>query len=496
MQGKVMNSTARGRRWGRLAICLTALILQAAVAGAKTLYVDVNGNDGTTYDANSSSAPWRSIGRAAWGSTNRAAPNAGQAARAGDTVIVRAGTYTTAGTDDRWNVAYNPVNNGSAGAPIVFQAEGTVVLTLSSSRGPVIGAWTRNYIVWRGFTVNEAQAPTHADTGVAVLTGTTGSAIENCILDGNGDPGYGDNHPGIRFEYAKQSAARNNLIKNFRTSVVNTANGAGIQVYFSGDLVIENNEITDSGSGIFLKAPADENVPNWIDQFIVRYNRIARTQYGIAMHRSPNTAARPARIYQNIVTDSMIAIRIWNFSGDGTDPANGQFVNNTLYNNQESLNVNGTLVPNSGHYFWNNVVANSTIYAVNNDGPVANMAMSKINSQHNLHWSFRRFGIVWTTNYNTIGEWQAGTGMDTQAPASTSADPLFVNAAAGDFRLAANSPARTGGVDLLDLNFNGSTSDGIPRGAYITGNEVIGRGGSVSTLAPPRAPTNLRLISQ
>ncbi len=32
---------------------------------------------------------------------------------------------------------------------------------------------------------------------------------------------------------------------------------------------------------------------------------------------------------------------------------------------------------------------------------------------------------------------------------------------------------RSGGVDILDLNGNGSTSDGVALGAYVAGNEVI-----------------------
>ncbi|MCU0736716.1 MAG: hypothetical protein MUF20_14595, partial [Methylotetracoccus sp.] len=141
-------------------IAAFSMILTASFADAKVLYVDRNsGNDATTYEANSATSPWRTIGRAAWGSTTRSSPNASQAARAGDTVIIRAGTYSTAGSGLRYDPAYNPANSGTAAQPIVFQAEGTVTLTLSSSRGPVIGSNERNYITWKGFTINEANAP-------------------------------------------------------------------------------------------------------------------------------------------------------------------------------------------------------------------------------------------------------------------------------------------------------------------------------------------------
>ena len=104
---------------------------------AATLYVNgTTGNDATPYVTNSEANPWRTIGRAAWGSTNPNVPNAAEAAQTGDTVLVAAGTYSTAGTDSRFGVAYNPANSGTSGSPITFQAQGLVVLTLNHSRGP------------------------------------------------------------------------------------------------------------------------------------------------------------------------------------------------------------------------------------------------------------------------------------------------------------------------------------------------------------------------
>ena len=57
--------------------------------------------------------------------------------------------------------------------------------------------------------------------------------------------------------------------------------------------------------------------------------------------------------------------------------------------------------------------------------------------------------------------------------------PLYAGPGAGvvpsDFKLRSNSPLINAGLDVLDLNKNGSTSDRITIGAYITGNEIIGR---------------------
>ena len=107
-----------------IAAALAFVVLGAAATDAKTLYVNAStGNDGTSYAANSESAPWRSIARAAWGGTSRNSPNSGEAARAGDTVIVAAGVYATNESGSSRNVpVLNPANSGTSGNPIVFQA--------------------------------------------------------------------------------------------------------------------------------------------------------------------------------------------------------------------------------------------------------------------------------------------------------------------------------------------------------------------------------------
>jgi hypothetical protein len=200
---------------------------------AKTLYVNgTTGNDATTWAANGPSSPWRTLGRAAWGSTNRDVPSPGQAAQAGDIVFVAAGTYSGPGTMDNDNgPTFNPANSGVAGNPIVFEAQGTVHLTLSSGAGPVIGAHHRNYITWRGFTINEVTAPPVPDMGPAIIDTGTGITIERCTLIGNPNSTWDDNHTGIRLETAPFATLRNNRISNFYNTGAgsNEENGACIQ---------------------------------------------------------------------------------------------------------------------------------------------------------------------------------------------------------------------------------------------------------------------------
>src|SRR3989338_9704609 len=222
-------------------ISLFLLIFSLPVA-AKTLYVDgAAGDDAVTWAANGPSNPWRTIGRAAWGSANRAAPNGAEAAQAGDVVSIATGTYASAlnaGTDHtRWIVLYNPANNGAAGDPITFRAEGMVAIQAPSWDGPVIGASGRNYIHWTGpFYIDEAVIDTAPDTGPVVLHDNTGSGIDGAMIHGAGAT-WADNHNGVRVEWCDQCFIRNAMIDNFRSSQHEddeaSRNGSGVTMYDS-----------------------------------------------------------------------------------------------------------------------------------------------------------------------------------------------------------------------------------------------------------------------
>jgi hypothetical protein len=449
------------------------LIAACASTQAKDLFVNgTTGNDSVSYAANNASAPWRTIGRAAWGSTSRTATNTGEAARAGDVVRVAAGTYTTTGTGERYGIAYQAVNNGTATAPIVFAAQGLVTLTYSSGAGPMIGTYNSDYITWRGFTINEAQAMSVSDTGPVVMGDCQGAVVEDNNITGLGNNGRQDNYVGVRIDGCTDVVVRNNRIRNFSGF---GRNSSGIMTYYSGRLLFERNEISNTGSGIYLKG----NILN-TDWITIRFNLIYSIETGaIDIHRTPTTAAGPMLIYQNIIRDSSTGVKIHAFDGGSTDPMNAKIVNNTLVNNARGLHILYEMRPNANHIFWNNVVSGGT-HAVYMEAPAANLVPSRIDIEHNVYNS-PTMAEVSTVNYS-LTSWKSTFQMDTAAPAGVSANPMFVDASS-DFKLQSGSPARTVGVDVLDLDRDGSTTDIIPAGAYITGTEVVGRG------SIPSAPT-------
>lgn len=430
---------------------------------AKDLYVDATlGNDAVSYAANGPSAPWRTIGRAAWGSTNRGSPNASEAARAGDTVIVRAGTYSTPGTGTRNDPSLNPVNNGNGTAGhIRFRADtgARVVLQLSSSNGPVIGAYERSYIEWRGFYINEANAPYHADTGMVTIFGGS-----NIIIDSNEIVGVPtsilDNHNGLRIENTSNVQVINNRIHRITYTPEGwnvSHNAAGIMLYGSHDVTIENNEIHDSNSGIFPKGNDNYNI-------VIRRNLIYNCIKGIRISYS-SRANGHNYVYQNIIRDGdtrteNMAINI------GENVNNYTFANNTINNFQNGVYFsNGT--NQSNLTFRNNIITN-TNNAFNAYQGSSTRAYTADNNNYYTAREWANAGVI----YYTLSAWRSATGGE---GSSSTSNPNYVEIGINNLRLSSSSPALNAGVDILDLNNNNSNTDPINMGAYITGSEQIGR---------------------
>lgn len=457
---------------------------------AKTLYVNGGtGNDSISYDANSESTPWRTIGRAAWGSTSPTSPNAGQAARAGDTVLVEAGTYTTTSVQtscSRWNAALNPVNSGSSGNPITFQAVGAVTILLGSGYyGPTIGAYQRDYIVWDGFTINEAVAPgvSCPDTGPVAFNGTVGSQALNLSITGT-YRGWGDNYNGIRLEFTQNQVIKNNRIRGITGNC--GSNCAGIMMYDAADTIIEHNDISDTATGIYVKGDHIGGTPQ--ENTIIRFNRIhdlSGTGIGLA-------AANGTTVYQNIIKGTVWGMRVYNFGSPQSSNITVQnnVIVSTNKNEDGGISFAGTTNVVNARVF-NNIFYGSFSEAVN----FGLAAPGDVQFEHNVYYGYDAWGSV-AGAQRSFSTWQSSYRQDTAPSAGITSNPSFADET--DYRLNGGSPALLLGIDILNLNRNGSTSDIIPAGAYITGTEVIGltqgsAQGSADTL-PPTSPMNVRIV--
>lgn len=447
-----------------------------------TLWVDAaTGNDSNTIAAvraGAGSVKWATIGRAAWGSTNRSSPNSAQAAVAGDVVAITAGAYSAPGGGDRFEVTYNPANEGTNGNPITFYALGTVTLTHTSSVGPVIGASSKDYIHWVGpFTATEVGAPSTSDTGQCVFFDCNGCMVDGAIL--TGDPAWtereGDNYPAIRIEDGPNTTVRNCVLTDYggETSGGGDENHAGIETYRSFPLTVEHNHFVNCASGIYLKAVNTESF--FVDDTIVRYNIFENNRNGIRILRYPQTSSDPCLIHQNVFEDNDRGIAIVRFGDGTTDPTHIKTFNNTFYNNDVGYSVGQSstaLNDNAGCIFWNNICMNDGYHVeVQSTSVATTLEEDRLSAEHNVYRTP-------DTNFSELGgsgvslaTWKATYSKDSVSPAAITSDPLFVSAGT-DFHLQGGSPALTQGRAVHGVG--GSDGTTIPAGCYITGSETIG----------------------
>lgn len=455
-------------------VVVAVLCLLPSGAAAKDLHVAPNGDDTVSYADNSAARPWRTIGRAAWGSTERGSPNPREAARAGDVVRIQAGTYVTVGNltgggFGRFDVAYNPANAGKAGAPIRFQCEGgPCVLTFSSGAGPMIGSFQRDYIEWAGFTISEATAPTRSDTGPVTFHAVTGGAVEHSILTGN--PNWrergGDNYTGVRLEDATGVRIAHNVIRDYGGQL-NDRNHAGIETYRSYPVVIENNLIENCASGIYMKAVNTNTLV--VDRVDIRFNRFVNNRWGINVLRMPMTEQKPMIIAQNVFERNREAgVWVTVFDNGPTDPSWIRVVNNTFVNNEAALfNYNHqTWKTNSRHLYVNNLIVGGKV-AIRMDTPNVTLNATRDRQEYdrNVYFNSGTFGSMGAAS-RSFNEWR-DLGQDAN---SARVDPLFTGPS--DYRLQPKSPARSVGRAVHGIG--GADGAVIPAGAYITGSEQIG----------------------
>jgi hypothetical protein len=471
--------TGRVRRLSVAGLTGAAWLLMALSVNAQTtLYVNgATGDDALKRAANSAATPWKTIGRAAWGSTNRAAPNAGEAARAGDTVLIAAGTYDFAGTiKNRWGVVYNPVNEGtSAKNAITFFASGTVTLTAPTAASPVIGCYQRDHVIWQGpFGLNEASISIHPDTGPVVMAGgVTGCGVDGISVDGNGAPKYDDNHSGVRFEACTSCFVRNSTITDVRHPRGNH-NGSAVMLYDSYNTLIEHNHIYDVDNAVYVKGVRLGNAQSGTT---IRNNLMANCDECLTV-----LASKDARIYQNVIRDSEIALKLMAMTENPLmHPVGDWFVNNTVDNMSSACIFTSGGTWHDQVRVWNNILTNCK-WVNYREGGAMGSGDANVSWEHNVYAGFGSFAADDSGRYS-FG--QSTFSHDRAAPASAATDPRFANSAAGDFRLCtgpgaphpncrAASGISTLGVDILDLNHDGRRTDLIPPGAFVTNLERIG----------------------
>ena len=282
---------------------------------AATYYVDQSHPRAGDHTAGTQAAPWRTINHAA------------TVLRAGDTVLVKKGTYNV-GASPGWAApAVGPAHSGKRHKPITLKAHPGHRVTITTSGGQAAIGSGRDYVTWDGFIVDMKDRM----KGI-IIYGAKGCVVRYCEVRGNYVPS-GDNHDGIRIEKAPDCRIHHNVIHGVKG---NSPNSAAIKVYSKGvkNVIVEDNYVYDNTAGVFDK---DYGVDN-----TYRRNYFTRNN----THFYGNNQGGPARyyIYDNVF-DGTIELHA---SNTGTEIHDNLFRSASLAGSWAG-GVAGTKI-------WNNIV--------------------------------------------------------------------------------------------------------------------------------------------
>ncbi len=406
----------------------------ANLTQAATYYVSTTGKDDGN-EIGSFTAPFKTIAKG----SRKLAP--------GDTLYMRGGTYSESMIHGAYGFTFkNGISKSAMTRFMPFQNEKVIV------KPPVRAAGEANFVVW--FSRN-----------------TQYVEILNLVLDGTNITYLGKQaltsiaHAVVKMDasYEQNLGAKNNRIINneIRFGGVGIQGGGdneiignkihhnrvyGIYTSFDNGLIEGNLIYDNAGCGLHL-FQQNHAVNGWV----VRNNRF----YGNGDNYYPKYSP-----YFGVNKRPVPAVVLAR--------GKNQFYNNLVYNN-----VNGgvSVFGNAD----NTLVANNTIYG---NGKYGISVADTVNNA-------RIINNIISNNGSVIIDSGVGTIMPKN---NLITDPGLVNAAAGDFRLKAGSPAINKGATLTEVLFD-FTKSLRPAGAYDIGAYEYGAAKAV-TLS---APTNLRV---
>jgi len=408
---------ARFRRGGLATACAAGLLLVlagavAAPAATSTLYVDKSNPSCSNSGPGNSAVPYCSIAKAA------------TAASAGQTVLVAAGTYAETVTVGR---------SGTASAPIIFRAQGAVTV-----RGATYGfrISSKSWITVRGFTITDT-----------VKEGILVSGSSNITLTGNrvtsaGTPASGQTAQGIELSGTNDATVSANVTDHNSEAGIQLSGSSTRNVVAGNESFANARGYTRAAPGIDVRAPGNAVIGN-------------------RAHHNEDTGIQAYTGGSNTLIANNLT---WGNGDHGIDDLNvpGQrIIGNTVYDNVTAgINVEGD---SPGATVANNVSVDNGIDSPRTKGNIRVDSTSVSGTTVNDNLVFLSASAVmytWgSTGYSSLTAFRAATGQEARG---IQADPRFVGAGAGDFRLGAGSPA----VDSANSGVSGqqaTDADGRPR---------------------------------
>ena len=459
--------TATRRLALSIGILAAVLCVGVSSAHAADYYVSTSGNNS---NPGTQAQPWRTVAYA----VSNSSP-----VTAGDTIYVRGGVYA-----EYIVIGKSGSNNG----PITLRPYQTeqVALTTGGQLGNIMASGKCNWTI-QGFEIRDSSGGGGIYWDGSNCSGTV-SILNNVIHNTDS----GDNASCVFLQRNLGTfIVENNVL--YDCDGTNPGNNTGIVVFGhinsgnpgSINLQIRNNEIYNEGVGIKIKHPfaTDQNVA--VD---ISYNLIRNVYHkgGISVAGGKFTSTKVHRIHHNVILNSSSSPGIE--VGDDFDEWGVEIDHNTVYGTQTSFTL--CLADNCSNGGSRSINLHDNIFVpVARSGTAGYAIWTEVTSSpftaadYNCFWNqgssteVANWGGYGGGSADTFAEWQS-RGFDLH---SVRGNPMFVNAAGGDFRLQSGSPCK---------NLRGNGRDA---GAYETGSEVIGpRAGT--TPRAPTAPSNFRVL--
>lgn len=433
---------------GVLVASLVALSVAPASSAQQTYYVAPPSAGGDDAASGSAAQPWATLQRAA------------NAVAAGDTVIVRPGTYA--------GFNLGQPHTGAPGAPITFSAQPGVLVNSEAARfnGPShharINMDTVGFIVIEGFEVTGTNDQRTSKAGIRMVAppGTPPEVagfitIRGCHVHHNGEWGIFSGH-------VHAITVENN-------DVHDTSDEHGVYLSNSADNhVVRGNRIHDNSSqGFHCNSDASQGGDGVITGVLVENNIISNNSLGsvyidgAGVQRTSvggGSAINFDGVQDSLIRNNLLfgnhASGISLYRIDGLLPAvNNVVVNNTIINGSPSnpsarwcLNISDG---STGNTAFNNILLN--YHATRGSIIIDAASLPGFSSDRNLVMDRLDPDGDGPTPALTLAQWRASTGLDVHSitlPA-TQWGSLFVDLGANQFLLQEGSAASQAGAFAL-----------------------------------------------
>ncbi len=397
-----------------------------------------------------------------WSTAKQTIQSAIDLASAGDTVLVKEGTYTLSA----------PITISSA--IVLTSVNGATATILDGQQSVRCISILDTAAIVNGFTVQNG----HARIGGGIYV--SGGTIENCTVinntatgDDNGDGQGGGiyiNNGTVRFCDIYDNVANSSVTDQY----FNSAAGGGI---YSFDGVVANSSISNNvcaanyanGGGIDLNGGT-------LTKCLVSSNAATALFYpaGGGIYANPGAIIDGCTISSNSATATDTgAFTTCNASGGGFNIGNGTTIQNTLVYANSAIAPSG-FANGGGGTSSGSIVRNCTI-AANTVSAPSNVSSAKGGG---VLWGYNDTCVNNIVSFNSA---PVDTDNSDVNPFSypqyvscwMSADPLFANAAANDYHLSSTSPCIDAGLDqdwmtgAQDLDANSRINNGaVDIGAY------------------------------